>query len=137
LRFEGQLLAHHDGGGASAPVWHELALYRVASGGYAVQITGLLRAANGGTAEVVACTAALLPTLEDAVTVFEQHDAADAARPGRTVPSIDFTDATASPARLMLQATRLAALERDITRRYRSAVGALLITLALDPPLSS
>jgi hypothetical protein len=130
LRFEGRLLARHDGLEATALVWHEIALYHVATGGYAVQITAHLRSAADTAAEVVCCHAALLPTLETAVAALEQHDAAHAAMPGRTVPSLDVCDQAVSPTNLLLQATRLAALQRDIVERYRVSVGALLFNLA-------
>jgi len=137
LRFEGILLAHHTETQPSAApvetVWHELALYRVATGGYAAAIV-VHFAAAALAPRIIACHAVLMSELNLTIDWFERHDAGQDGVPGLSLPDVTFDNPAVPPARLLLQAARLAAMQRDIIRRYRIGVGTFLLTLAGQVP---
>jgi hypothetical protein len=139
LRFSGRPIARHQGTPVQAAVWHDLGLYQVADGGYAVDIVARASAAAGThgwpfrrDGAAVRCHAVLAATLEEALAVLEGHDAAADLCPGITAPAIVLDETIMSPATLLIQAAALNAALLDATRRYRIGVGAFLFRLARD-----
>jgi hypothetical protein len=127
LRFSGRLIARYDGKLARANLWHDLALYRSANGGYAVEIVALTAPSRPAR-----CHAASVETLDAALTLLETHDAAADICPGISTPALALDDPSVSPAALMLQAAVLQCVCSDVVRRYRIGVGAFLASLGLQ-----
>ena len=139
LRFFGHLIAQHDGRLPLVPIWHEIGLYRASNGGYVTRIVAYMAAESKSPLtkndtqglHAARCHAASFETLEGALQLLEQHDASRDVCPGLSAPGIDFNDATLSPIALVMQATMLHSFCRDIMRRYRIGVGALLAGIGL------
>ncbi len=129
LRFDGRLIGRHDGCVPGAALWHDLALYRTAGGGYAAAILAVLRTQGCNPPHAVACHAALADTLDQALTWLETHDAAADICPGLSAPALSVDDPHLPPAALMLQAAALYCACQDVVRRYRIGVGAFLSSL--------
>ena len=127
LRFAGRLIARHDGRAPPATPWHDLALYRSAEAGYAVEIVACTEAGP------VRCHAILAETLDAALTLFESHDPVADLCPGVTAADLGFDETGLSSTRLAIQAAVLRCAGLDVERRYRVSVGRFLMALARQP----
>lgn len=127
LCFSGHLIVQHDGWLPGARLWHDLFLYRVADGGFAVAIIARL---GGGPdarhASAVRCHAAQFDSLDRALTSLESHDAAADLCPGMSAPALDTFNPALSATVLRLQAARLQDFCRDVVSRYEAGAGAIL-----------
>lgn len=130
LRFSGRLVDRHDGAVPRATMWHDIALYRTAAAGFAVEIVAQ-RLAPSGTTQPARCHAAMFDTLDEALVRMETHDPAQDVCPGIAVPAFRLDDPAMPAATLMMQAAALHGLCRDVARRYRIGVGVLLAGIGL------
>jgi hypothetical protein len=130
LRFDGDLIARHNGIIPHAPLWHDLGLYHAACGGYAVEIVAW-RAGPAAPGTVARCHAFLAPDLDAALARLEGHDAARDICPGLSAPNVRLDDPALSPTALVMQAAALHGLRQDVVRRYRIGVGLFLSELAM------
>jgi hypothetical protein len=132
LRFLGRLVARHDGQAPHAVLWHDLALYRTALTGYAVEIVVRYSPAPGITPPQSTCShATLCDTLDDAMTLFESYDPLRDLCPGVTAPAPGFDNPAISPVTLAIQSAALLGFSRDVVRRYGIGVGDFLNSLCL------
>lgn len=130
MRFLGRLIARHQGPAGEAALWHDLALYRTANAGFAVEIVANLP--RGDTSHPMRCHAEMFDTLDGALTMLETHDPCRDICPGLSAPAPALIDPAVSPVRLAFLAAALQSACHDIGRRYRIAVGAFLAGIAAD-----
>jgi hypothetical protein len=123
IRMRAELLAEASSWTAGATTWHELALYRRETAGFAVGITTCRGTAGTGSV----CHARTFPDLDAALTWLEEFD------PTADLDvDIDASDRSISTAEIALRGAALRQRADRLVLQYRSMIGELLYRLDVD-----
>jgi hypothetical protein len=123
LRVQGILIAEGSSRGPHSTAWHEIAIYRVASGGVAVAIRFL--GASGAACGVH--RARLFDSTDEACGWLESFEPAF-----DLGADFDVSDARASSAAVSLKAAALRDRAERLEREYRALVGEVLFRLETE-----
>lgn len=118
--FSGRHLGQHTGYRSGTPLWHELNLYQTEDGRFVTDIRVFAKAPGSQDQFHVH----VVETLEEALQVFESHDARK-----DVVAEFDLDDADLAPAELMVHAAALRYRIADAQSQYSAVLGAFLALL--------